>query len=134
MISGFVTTRLEATIPLAVRNDSGETQELEAILDTGFSGSLTLPPAIIRELALPWRTYGNAKLANGKEELFDIYSGTVIWGGEARKILIEAAETPPLVGMALLLRHELRIQVTAGGTVRFKELARNENRPRPHPA
>lgn len=54
MITGVVNARYEATIRLSVRDVHGQVQQIEAILDTGFSGSLTLPPATIHSLDLPW--------------------------------------------------------------------------------
>lgn len=39
MITGVVNERHEATIRLAIRHVNGQEEEIEAILDTGFSGS-----------------------------------------------------------------------------------------------
>ena len=58
MISGIVNAYHEATIRLTVRGTDGREQEVEAILDTGFNGSLTLPADIIAALGLAWRTRG----------------------------------------------------------------------------
>jgi clan AA aspartic protease len=117
MILGVVNIRREATIRLPVRDTTGREHEIEAILDTGFNGSLTLPPAIVNTLGLSWRTRSLVMLANGAEELCDIYAATVIWDGRPRDILVEEAETDPLVGMALLYGHDVRMQVVEGGHV-----------------
>jgi clan AA aspartic protease len=101
---------------------AGREQTLEAVVDTGFSGSLTLPPAVIARLGLLWRTRGSATLANGSVDQFDIYAATVLWDGAPRNILVEAADTDPLVGMRLLHRHDLRMQVIEGGTVTIEAL------------
>ena len=58
MITGKVNRHMEATIRLPVRAIGGLTQGIEAVLDTGFNGSLTLPPAVIADLGLRWRTRG----------------------------------------------------------------------------
>ncbi len=65
MIIGVVNAQSEATIRLPVRAADGREQEMEVILDTGFNGSLTLPPAMIASLGLQWRTRGLVRLANG---------------------------------------------------------------------
>jgi predicted aspartyl protease len=52
MIIGVVNAHTEATIPLPMRAADGREQEIEAILDTGFNGSLTLPPTMIASLGL----------------------------------------------------------------------------------
>ena len=122
MITGVVSTRQGATIRLAVRDAGGREHEVEAILDTGFNGSVTLPPAVIAAFGLPWRTRGQVILANGTEDQCDIYAATILWDGRPRQVLIEAADTDPLVGMALLYRYEIHIQVVEGGSVVIEAL------------
>jgi clan AA aspartic protease len=117
MITGVVNEHVEATIRLPVRAANGQEREIEVILDTGFNGSLTLPPAIIAALGLPWRTRGLVMLANGTEDQCDIYTATVLWDGRPRNILVEVANTDPLIGMALLYGHDVRMQVIEGGHV-----------------
>lgn len=123
MITGVVNARHEATIRLAVHHANGQKQEVEAILDTGFSGSLTLPPTVIAALGLPWRTRGTVILANGSEDQFDIYAAVIRWDGTPRNILVEAADTDPLVGMALLAGYDVHMQVVEGGNVTVEALS-----------
>ena len=108
MIPGIVNGHLEATIRIPILDAGGKPQDIEAVVDSGFSASLTLPPAVIARLGLAWRSRGGLLLANGAIEHFDIFAATVIWDGATRPILIEAADTDPLVGMGLLVDHELR--------------------------
>ena len=123
MIFGVVNARREATIQIPVRATDGREPLIDAILDTGFSGSLTLPPSIIAMRDLPWRTRALVVLANGQEDLCDFYAASVRWDGKPRNILVEAADTAPLVGMALLSGYDVRIQVVDGGTVTIDALA-----------
>ena len=81
MITGVVNAQTEATIRLPVRAADGREQAIEVILDTGFNGSLTLPPALIASLGLQWCTRDLAMLANGTEDHCDIYAATIIWDG-----------------------------------------------------
>ena len=53
MIEGTVNENYEATIRLTLRGTTGEEHDIEAIIDTGFTGHLTLPRALIDRLALP---------------------------------------------------------------------------------
>lgn len=122
MITGVVNAHREATVRLPLQAANGRDQEIEAILDTGFNGSLTLPPAVITTLGLPWRTRGLVILANGTEDQCDIYAAAVLWDGAPRNILVEAADTDPLVGMALLYGHDVRMQVVEGGSIIIQEL------------
>ena len=122
MITGVVTARREATIRLIVRGTSGQEQEVEAVIDTGFNGWFSLPPAIIAALQLPWLTQGRGLLADGSLTVFDIYQVTVIWDGQPRNIPVEAANTDPLVGMSLLYGYDLRIQALDAGIVTIEKL------------
>jgi len=76
MITGVMNAHNKATIHLPVQGADGQLQGIEALLDTGFNGSLTLPPTVIAALGLPWRTRGLVILANGSEDQCDIYAAT----------------------------------------------------------
>ncbi len=116
MIFGFVHNR-EAIVQLAVVGDQQEKQGIRAVIDTGFTGSLTLPPTIIANLELTWFTQQEGFLGDGSRKTFDVYRGTVIWDGQLRVIEINASDTAPLVGMTLLEGFELRVQAYEGGSV-----------------
>jgi len=55
MISGWVNSYREAIVHLPVRSLDGREQGIEAVIDTGFNGYLTLPPDLISALNLPFR-------------------------------------------------------------------------------
>jgi clan AA aspartic protease len=116
MIFGFVQNR-EAIVQLAVIGDRQKKQGIRAVIDTGFTGSLTLPLAMIEDLELTWFTQQEGFLGDGSRKTFDVYRGTVIWDGQRRVIEVNASDTAPLVGMALLEGFELRVQAYEGGTV-----------------
>jgi clan AA aspartic protease len=120
MIIGTVNRRHEAVITLPVRDSSGRDRAVEAVLDTGFTGSLTLPSSLIESLDLPWRSRGGAVLANGKVEQCDIYAAVVVWDGIERSVLVEAMENVPLLGMAMLVGYDLRVRVIAGERVEIE--------------
>lgn len=122
MITGAVNAGREATIQLVATGQSGQQQQIEAIIDTGFTGFLTLPPALIQALGLSWLCRQPGILADGRVEFFDVYIATVMWDGEPRTVEVEAADTDSLVGMSLLDRHTLRIDILPGGVVTIMEL------------
>ncbi len=123
MIEGTVNENLEVTIRLKLHSDSGEAQDIEAIVDTGFTGHLTLPVELIEHLALSWLSRGHALLADGSLHVFDVYIGTLTWNGQARTVEVDEAETDPLVGMRLLRDHNLNVDVVDNGKVRIEALA-----------
>jgi predicted aspartyl protease len=97
MIYGVVNLRREATLPLVVGNANGQRQVIDTVVDTGFSGFLTLPLSIIASLDLPWSASDIVTLGDGSETLFDLYTATVIWDGQYREIYIAESETEPLL-------------------------------------
>ena len=117
MIEGVVNSAYEAVIPLSLRGPAGQAQEVEAVVDTGFTGFVTLPPSLVAELGLVFMGTSEATLADGSEVSFDAYDVTVLWEGQPRDVLIDEADTTPLVGMLLLDSHNLNIDVEDGGRV-----------------
>jgi clan AA aspartic protease len=122
MITGSVNAHREPILRLTVRGAAGQELEVEGVIDTGFSGSISLPSALIATLGLAWRRRGRALLADGSESVFDIYESTVVWDGQPRRVAVDAADTDPLIGMSLLYGYELTIHAIAGGSVTIKEL------------
>lgn len=117
MITGIVNLDYEAVIHLLVQGPAGQEREINAVIDTGFNGFLTLPPNLITVLGLARLSRGRAILANGSEDIFDIYGVTVLWDGQPRYVETGSVDTTPLVGMALLDGYDLHIQVMDGGRV-----------------
>jgi predicted aspartyl protease len=72
MIIGSVNANREATIRRIVHGTQGQAQEIEAIIDTGFTGFLTLPLPLIASLGLTWRGHAQAVLPDGSLHLFDV--------------------------------------------------------------
>jgi clan AA aspartic protease len=121
MITG-VTKSDGGRIHLNVKGLRGREQQVEAIIDTGYTASLTLPRAVVAALGLRWRSVDRFTLADGSECIFDVYVAKLDWDGKVRTILVDEADTDPLVGMRLLRGHELKMQVRARGKVTIKRL------------
>jgi clan AA aspartic protease len=121
MISGVVQSD-EARVHLTVKGPNQLEQKIAATIDTGYTASLTLPPAMVAALELPWQTIGRGVLADGSECLFDVYEAEVLWDGKFRRLLVDEAATEPLIGMTLLRGYELKIQVRNRGKVTIKRL------------
>ncbi len=117
MILGVVNAAHEAVVTLSLQDTDGRTRDIEAVVDTGYSGFLTLPPTLVDELGLPFAYMGQAFLANDAEVDFDVHYVTVLWDGRPRDIEADATGSTPLVGMLLLDRHNLSIEVETGGSV-----------------
>ena len=126
MMQGYVNENYEAVISLVVRNGT-KLKSIKALIDTGFTGFLSLPMSLITELDLSWKYRDRGTLGDGSETVFDIYEGNVIWDGEYREIEINQAETEPLVGMMMLKDYRLQIDTTPGGLVTIENLSHTIN-------
>jgi len=122
MIFGVVNTNCEATVRIVIGNRNAQGQVIDAVIDTGYTGFLSLPPEIIDALDLQWTGIDRGTLGDGSETTFEVYAATVIWDGQRQSIPINEADTDPLVGMSLLYGYDLRIQAVEGGTVTIKAL------------
>lgn len=128
MISGIVNTQLEAVIQLDILGEKQQRQSIQAIIDTGYTGFLTLPYSIISTLNLTWYMQQEGLLGDGSLRMFNVYEASVIWAGQVRMIEVNESETDPLVGMGLLEGYELKIQATDGGLVTITALPWTANR------
>lgn len=117
MISGRVNQDLEAVIRLRLHGSGNRERWIEATIDTGFNGSLTITPEIARDLELKLIARGTAVIANGTRQSFNICSATVSWDGEPLPVAVDVLNNAPLIGMDLLKGYELLIQVEEGGSV-----------------
>lgn len=122
MMHGIVSPSCEATLSLVVSNSNRQTQLIEAVIDTGYTGFLSLPREIIVALNLTWTGIERGTLGDGSEATFAVYAGTIIWNGQYRNIPINEAETDPLVRMGLLYGYDLYIRAVEGGNVTIKAI------------
>ena len=117
MIQGAVNAANEAVIPLTVQGPAGQTRDIQAVVDTGFSRFLALPSDLVAELGLPFSYVEQLLLADDSRVDFDIHYVTVLWDGQPRDIEAAMTGSVPLVGMRMLDRHNLNIDVERGGPV-----------------
>ncbi len=122
MIEGSVNATLESVVALNLRGPAGQARSVEAVVDTGFSRFLTLPPSVVTELELPFAGARLVILADGSDVALDAYAVTVLWDGRPREIVAYAADTTPLIGMSLLESHSLYMEVESGGRVVIETL------------
>jgi len=122
MMNGVVSPSCEAIIRFAIGNKNGQLQVIDAVIDTGYTGFLSVPSTIIVALNLPWTGVDRVTLGDGRETTFEVYAGRIIWDGEYQDIPVNESETDPLVGMSLLYGYDLRIQTVIGGVVTIEEL------------
>ena len=122
MMQGFVNQNREAVIRVAVGYANLPKRMVEAVIDNGFTGFLSLPLSIINTLGLSWYFRDVGTLGDGSEVIFDMYKATVIWDGKNRVIDVATSEAEPLIGMSLLYGFNLQIEVIESGIVTIEAL------------
>ena len=115
MIRGRLNNRLEPMVVVEVSNGNGDSHTVEAVLDTGFSGELTLTGDLIERLGLDHHGQIQTVLADGGEVTLYTYEAFVNWFGQTRRVEILASEGVSLLGMSLLDGCKITMRVRAGG-------------------
>ena len=117
MIHGAVTAGREPVVRLRVRGPAGAEVDVDLVVDTGYTGALVLPAAVIAALGLPWRSGGATVLADGSTHQTDYYEAELEWGSGWVADLAMSVGSEALLGMRLLAGHRLVVEGTPGGAV-----------------
>jgi clan AA aspartic protease len=125
MIRGTVTAAHEAKLPIRIHGPTGTVAVVDALIDTGFTSSLVLPPALVVRLGLKRRSGGRAALADGTVRRYETFGAEVEWDGIRRGVVVAAVGSEVLVGMGLLAGYEMRMEIEPDGRVEIKPLRRN---------
>lgn len=124
MLTGRVTNKKEAVVPIQVLGPAGQVSLVEAAIDTGYDGFLTLPASLIRDLDLSFAGTARATLGDGNEVGMDIFLASVAWDEEPSDVLVLAAEGGILLGMAMLAGSRVTLDVEDEGAVTIESLAK----------
>jgi clan AA aspartic protease len=108
---------LHALVPITFRLLGQPDLNIEFVVDTGFTEELTLPPAAVIALGLPFTNELVITLANDSEDTVAVHTATIVWDGEEREVRVFATGRRPLLGTALLAGSELVAQFIQGGLV-----------------
>ena len=122
MISGKVVELRGVIVPTAIYDADGVKHEFEAIVDTGFSGWLTLPTETITAMGLPWRAQHKGILADGKEVVYRSYEAELVWDGRTMTVRVSGVGSEPMVGMRLMLGYRILIEDIDGGAVTIERM------------
>ena len=123
MNDGVVSAELEPLIKIRLVGIGAQEHEIEAIIDTGFNGHLSLPVEQIESLGWPVRGEETTIFGDGREAPMDMYRGIVLWRGSPRLIFAMAARLTPVIGTGLLQGNRLEIEFKSGGSVNIIPLA-----------
>lgn len=121
MIRGALNDRRQPMVALEISNGDGRFQPVDALLDTGFSGYLTLPADTVAWLGLERIEKTPVVLAGDHQTQVSAHRGYVNWLGRVRRIDVLAMEGQALLGMNLLDGSKITVRVRAGGEVAIEE-------------
>lgn len=121
-MQGIITRDREAVVSLTVLGADRQEARMDAIIDTGYTGTLTLPPDIIHALGLPPRGSRPVILGDGSEVSLSVYRATVLWHGQERDLQVLAADGGPLLGMSLLYGSRLLMDIIDGAAFTIEPL------------
>lgn len=122
MTTGSVSANNEAVVTIQLRSSDDAEFSVDAILDTGFSGFLTLSPILIQQLGWTYRDSTPIVLADGTPRDTDVFEGRIRWNARWQTIRVQASDGGTLLGMGLLRDHFVGIEVITNGSVTIEPL------------
>ena len=114
-------TGLEARISVDIVGITQIYQTLEVVVDTGYTGWMSLPEPIINDIGLDHAGTRPATLANGQTVPTDAYNAGLLWHGQPIDIVVQALNSKPMIGAELLANSRLSIDWWDGGDVIVEE-------------
>ena len=122
MMTGTVSTNREAVFTLEILGPDQQRQQVEAVIDTGFNGYLTLSGEDIASLRLMLVGHRRATLGDGSVVVLDAYLARVLWHERERDVLVLQANGGALLGMSLLYGNRVTMDVVENGDVAIDEI------------
>lgn len=116
MIGGRIDSSGRALLRVSVKAAEQSTPiELEAWIDTGFTGELVLPQDLIASLHLKQSGTVSAELGDGSAVVMETYHCLVAWFGRDQAIeVVGNSGSLPLLGIGLMRDHKLTIDYLGG--------------------
>jgi clan AA aspartic protease len=110
-MKGSVDENGRALVVVRIRpSASAQAEEIQAWIDTGFTGELVLPQQQIDRRDLPPLGVVGAILADGSKVSLKTYGCLINWFEEDRYLEVVANDGEfPLLGVGLLMGHVLRV-------------------------
>jgi clan AA aspartic protease len=120
--TGHDQCRLRPVIPIEIRGPTGKSRGISAVIDTGFSGWLFLPYAIIQELELKFAGVRQGTLADNTPVDFDTFLAQAMWHDRLTDVVVLQSENGSMIGMSLLENCHLSMDVIRLGVVKVQQI------------
>ena len=112
--------------PLKSRTPETVISPLGVMLDTGFTGDLTLSTATIQQFGLPWAGRRTFEPANGEIFDFEAYLVSVSWHGCPTDALALKSDSTQMQSMNRLWGSRIVLDAMDDGEVTIEEIAPGE--------
>ena len=93
---------------------------LAAVIDTGFTAWLALPPEAIERLGLTFKGKGTIRFGNQARQSLSVYRARVKFCGQWITIDVHEIPGDPTIGMELLRGHRLEFDALPGAEVEIE--------------
>ena len=113
---------LHALIDVAFRRPAQPGLSLEFVVDTGFTGEITLPPTAVAAMGLPFAYDQAITLADDSDVEIAVYRETIVWQESERLVHVFVTGNRPLLGTALLAGCDLFARFVANGHVTIDDI------------
>lgn len=110
MIQGHVDQYRQAKVPISILGKSGGISTLEAVIDIGFSGHLSISTYEIRKIDLIFSHSEMFELGDGRKVKQKVYLGKLVFDNHqflANVLISKSRDT--LIGAALLANKKLEV-------------------------
>jgi len=113
MMTGTV-RGMQLVLPVIFVLSDGSEAIREVVVDTGFTGGLSLPPEMVQELRLNFVRDQPVTLADGERNDYPLYAAAIRWHDEQKNVVTFAIGDRPLLGTALLEGSSLHAKFKEG--------------------
>ena len=119
MIDGTVLHGREGIIRLRLHGPNQTTNEVDAVVDSGFTSFLALRPEMIAALGLPRKNVEPFILGDGSVVDLATYWVELDWDGRVRRVTAQSVNDTPLIGMEMMRDCHLSMEIWHGGHLRL---------------
>ena len=116
VIEGECNSAQELILNLQIANDRQQVVEQLAVIDTGFSGAISVPQAVVDILSLPFARHVVGRLADGSSTVVPLYIAKIPCGLRIFEAEIVVAGNQCLVGCQFLAGQRLQAEFFPGKT------------------
>ena len=110
------------TIPLKLHHSDGADLEIEALMDSGFSGEVALPMGVVNELGLEYARGQIVALADGSHHRVETYRGSVFFADEWHDVVVYSTGGSAAIGMRLLYGSKIGFEAAPEGEIDCEQL------------